>query len=59
MRNLYLIFSLELKRDSVVQNFRLGKIWVMIATDLMGRGLDFKACASSAHMPFLTMLLGR
>ena len=30
------------KRDSIVKNFRLGKIWVMIATDLMARGLDFK-----------------
>jgi len=25
-----------------VRNFRLGKVWVLIATDLMARGMDFK-----------------
>jgi ATP-dependent RNA helicase DDX52/ROK1 len=29
-------------RDKVVRAFREGKIWVLIATDLMARGLDFK-----------------
>jgi hypothetical protein len=24
-----------------VENFRLGKTWVLIATDLIGRGMDF------------------
>ena len=32
----------KMQRDNIVKNFRLGKIWVMIATDLMARGLDFK-----------------
>ena len=30
------------KRDEVVRNFRQGITWVLICTDLMGRGIDFK-----------------
>ena len=30
------------QRDDVVKQFRLGSIWVLIATDLMARGVDFK-----------------
>jgi ATP-dependent RNA helicase DDX52/ROK1 len=30
------------KRDEVVRNFRQGITWVLICTDLMGRGVDFK-----------------
>ena len=30
------------QRDTVVKQFRSGKVWVLIATDLMARGLDFK-----------------
>eukprot|EP01135_Chromosphaera_perkinsii_P002837 Nk52_evm27s228 gene=Nk52_evmTU27s228 len=30
------------QRENIVKNFRLGKIWVLIATELMARGLDFK-----------------
>ncbi|KFM71603.1 putative ATP-dependent RNA helicase DDX52, partial [Stegodyphus mimosarum] len=30
------------KRDNVVKNFINGKIWVLICTELMGRGIDFK-----------------
>ena len=26
----------------MVRSFRAGKIWVLIATELMGRGIDFK-----------------
>jgi hypothetical protein len=29
-------------RDSVVRSFREGKIWFLICTELMGRGIDFK-----------------
>ncbi|KAL1116387.1 hypothetical protein AAG570_004861 [Ranatra chinensis] len=32
----------QLQRDNVVQAFREGKIWVLICTELMGRGIDFK-----------------
>ncbi len=31
-----------LQRDDVVKQFREGKVWVLICTDLMGRGVDFK-----------------
>lgn len=30
------------QRDNVVRSFREGKIWVLICTELMGRGIDFK-----------------
>ena len=30
------------KRTEVIQNFRCGKTWILICTDLMGRGIDFK-----------------
>ncbi|KAJ8043001.1 putative ATP-dependent RNA helicase DDX52 [Holothuria leucospilota] len=30
------------QRDNVIKSFRAGKIWVLIATELMGRGIDFK-----------------
>lgn len=32
----------QLQRDNVVKSFRLGKIWVLICTELMGRGIDFR-----------------
>ncbi|KAL5478012.1 hypothetical protein EMCRGX_G024887 [Ephydatia muelleri] len=32
----------QAQRDNVVKSFRAGKIWVLICTDLMGRGIDFK-----------------
>ena len=30
------------QRDNVVKAFREGKIWVLICTELIGRGIDFK-----------------
>ncbi|CAH1757511.1 8900_t:CDS:10 [Entrophospora sp. SA101] len=30
------------QRDSIILNFRKGKIWVLITTELMARGMDFK-----------------
>ncbi|KAI8842560.1 P-loop containing nucleoside triphosphate hydrolase protein [Chytridium lagenaria] len=30
------------QRDAAIEAFRLGKTWVLIATDLMARGIDFK-----------------
>ncbi|KAI8996716.1 P-loop containing nucleoside triphosphate hydrolase protein [Gaertneriomyces semiglobifer] len=30
------------QRDNIVQSFRQGKVWVLIATELMARGIDFK-----------------
>ncbi|XP_073997825.1 DExD-box helicase 52 isoform X2 [Rhodnius prolixus] len=32
----------QLQRDNVVKAFREGNIWVLICTELMGRGIDFK-----------------
>lgn len=32
----------QTQRDNVVRAFREGKIWVLICTELMGRGIDFK-----------------
>ena len=32
----------QAKRDDVVKRFRSGEVWTLIATDLMGRGVDFK-----------------
>lgn len=32
----------KLQRDTVVKKFRAGEVWVLIATDLMARGIDFK-----------------
>ena len=31
------------QRDALIRRFRTGEVWVLICTDLMGRGLDFKA----------------
>jgi len=30
------------ERDEIIKQFRLGKIWVLVCTDLMARGIDFK-----------------
>lgn len=32
----------EIQRESAVDNFRSGKTWVLIATDVIARGMDFK-----------------
>ncbi|KAF4706305.1 DEAD (Asp-Glu-Ala-Asp) box polypeptide 52 [Perkinsus olseni] len=33
------------QRDTCIENFRLGKIWILICTDVMARGVDFKGVA--------------
>lgn len=30
------------ERDEIITKFRTGEIWVLICTDLMARGIDFK-----------------
>ena len=30
------------QRDLIVENFRVGKIWVLICTEIIARGIDFK-----------------
>jgi ATP-dependent RNA helicase DDX52/ROK1 len=32
----------ELQRENAINNFRAGKTWVLIATDVIARGVDFK-----------------
>lgn len=32
----------QMKRGEAIENFRSGKTWILICTDLMGRGIDFK-----------------
>ncbi|KAH1084491.1 hypothetical protein J1N35_024252 [Gossypium stocksii] len=32
----------ETQRENVVNDFRAGKVWVLIATDVIARGMDFK-----------------
>lgn len=36
----------------VVRNFRLGKMWVLICTDVMARGLDFKGVSTVINYDF-------
>lgn len=31
------------QRESIINRFRVGDIWILICTDLMARGIDFKA----------------
>lgn len=31
-----------MQREDAVDNFRAGKTWVLIATDVVARGMDFK-----------------
>ena len=31
-----------MQRENAVDNFRAGKTWVLIATDVVARGMDFK-----------------
>lgn len=33
----------QAQRDATVEKFRTGEIWVLITTELMSRGMDFKA----------------
>jgi hypothetical protein len=35
-------FGVLYQRDNIIKNFRIGKIWMLICTDLMARGIDFK-----------------
>lgn len=44
-------------REKILRDFRLGRIWVVIATELMGRGLDFKgvSCVINYDLPLSTV----
>jgi len=40
------------QRDAVVSKFRAGQIWVLISTELMARGLDFKGVSLVINYDF-------
>jgi ATP-dependent RNA helicase DDX52/ROK1 len=40
------------ERDEIIKQFRLGKIWVLICTDLMARGIDFKGVNAVVNFDF-------
>ncbi|XP_029469300.1 probable ATP-dependent RNA helicase DDX52 [Rhinatrema bivittatum] len=42
------------QRDSVIQSFRAGKIWVLICTALLARGIDFKGVNMVINFDFPT-----
>ncbi|XP_064620528.1 probable ATP-dependent RNA helicase DDX52 [Lineus longissimus] len=44
----------QLQRENVVKSFRLGKIWVLVCTELMGRGIDFKGVNLVVNYDFPT-----
>ncbi|XP_063222801.1 probable ATP-dependent RNA helicase DDX52 isoform X2 [Bacillus rossius redtenbacheri] len=47
----------QLQRDNVVRCFREGKIWVLICTELMGRGMDFKGVNLVVNYDFPTSVI--
>ncbi|KAF7456694.1 DEAD/DEAH box helicase family protein [Cryptosporidium felis] len=42
----------KIKRDNIIQRFRMGKIWILICTDLMARGVDFKNVSCVVNYDF-------
>ncbi|XP_046840481.1 probable ATP-dependent RNA helicase DDX52 isoform X2 [Xenia sp. Carnegie-2017] len=42
------------QRDNIIKCFRTGKIWVLICTELMGRGIDFKGVNLVVNYDFPT-----
>ncbi len=40
------------QRTEMLTNFRIGKIWFLIATDLLSRGIDFKCVKSVINYDF-------
>ena len=45
------------QRDTIIKKFRIGETWVLIATDLMARGMDFKGvnCVINYDFPQSTV----
>lgn len=46
------------QRDNVVKNFRSGKTWILICTELMGRGIDFKGVNLVVNYDFPNSAIG-
>lgn len=42
----------KIRRDNIIQRFRTGKIWILICTDLMARGVDFKNVSCVVNYDF-------
>lgn len=42
----------QAQRDSIIKNFRSGAIWILICTDLMARGIDFRGVSSVINYDF-------
>ena len=42
-----------MQRELAVDNFRAGRTWVLVATDLLARGMDFAAvnCVVNYDLP--------
>lgn len=47
----------KLERDEIIKQFRMGDIWVLVCTDLMARGLDFKTVNHVVNFDFPTSLV--
>ena len=45
------------ERDEIIKQFRTGEIWVLICTDLMARGIDFKTVNQVVNFDFPTSLV--
>jgi len=47
----------QAQRDDVIRKFRVGRVWVLICTDLMARGIDFKCvkCVLNYDFPQSTV----
>ena len=45
----------QLQRDNTVRAFRSGQIWVLICTELMGRGIDFKGVNLVINYDFIQL----
>ena len=40
------------ERDEIIKEFRVDKIWILICTDLMSRGIDFKTVNQVVNFDF-------
>lgn len=47
----------KVERDEIMKQFRLGEIWILICTDLMSRGIDFKTVNSVVNFDFPSSLV--
>jgi ATP-dependent RNA helicase DDX52/ROK1 len=42
----------QAQRDAIVASFRAGRIWFLIATELLSRGMDFKSISTVINYDF-------